>query len=623
MNRSIVYAGELPRLEDFMGSEKATLYALGYLSQSVLGSPTAVQGLVCAPTSPASLQVTVGTGSIYETETVDATAYGALGTDVNTITKQGLLTSPQTLTITPPVTSGYSQVYLVQTNYNDVDTNAIVLNYYNAANPAQPLSGPNNSATQQFTIRGGQCIVSLKVGTAATTGTQVAPAADSGYTPLYSITVANGQTQITSASISVYPGAPFIPLTLPQVPPAIQAQVGNYALDTGTANALAITLPFGTTLTAGMPIRIKKGASANTGAMTVTINSGSPLSVIWAEGSAFAAADWPANAVGQGVYDGTAVRMLGPVGPTIFNRSGTTITNGIGPYYGTDTGVADAIQVSNLAPAITAYAAGQLYLINVARTNLTTTPKIQIGALGQLTITRADGTPCHANDIQIGADVLLACMGSSVQLVGVYTNFLPSSNITQFLTSTTWVVPTGVFAVKRVRVWGAGGGGGGTPGGGGSSCGGGGAGYAEGYFIPVTPGASITVTVGAGGAGGVGNAYGTAGGNSSFGAATPIVGNGGGGGSPGSTNVVGAGGTASGAQLTVSGSNSGLSFAVGAQNGCGFGGGSPFGGGVAALGLNNNGAAGLFPGGGANGGSSASSTATGGTGANGMILIEY
>ena len=628
MDRQVVYVGETPRSADFLGFEKQVLYGLGYLSQAMLGSPTAVAGLVCAPTSPASLNVTVGVGSIYEMETVDATAFGGLPADPNTILKQGLLESPTTLAISPPVTSGYSQVYLIEAAYNDVDSNPVTLPYYNSVTPSQPLNGPNGSGAQQNTTRSGQCVIALKAGSAAPTGTQVAPAADSGYVPLYTITVSNGQTTITSGNIAVYPGAPFIPLTLPQVPVAIQEQTGNYAVDSGAAaNVINITLPASTTLTAGMPIKIKKGNLANTGAMTAVITAGatvlSPVSLVWADGSAFAANDYPANAVGQAIWDGTVLRMNGMTGPSIFQRSSTVVTNGVGPYAGTDTGTADNIQVSNLSPTISAYAAQQLYLINIAHNNLTSTPKIQIGTLGQLTITRADGTPCKANDIQAGADTLIANVGGTCQLVGVYTDFLPTSNIVPFLTSTTWTVPAGVFLLKRVRAWGGGGGGGGASGTGSSSCGGGGGGYAEAYNVPVVPLSTITVTIGAGGVGGSGAAYGSNGGSSTFGSPTPVVANGGGGGSYGSLNIPGAGGTASGAQLAVTGTASGISFAVGGAPCGGFGGSSPFGGSVPGLNYQGNGANGLFPGGGANGGSCASGTATGGTGANGQILIEF
>jgi hypothetical protein len=99
----------------------------------------------------------IGTGSIYTLEAVDAAAYGSLGTDANQVVKQGLLEAPQTLTITPPTTSGFSQVFLVQAIYADTDGDATVLPYFNSSNPALPLSGPGNSGATQNTVRAGVC----------------------------------------------------------------------------------------------------------------------------------------------------------------------------------------------------------------------------------------------------------------------------------------------------------------------------------------------------------------------------------------------------------------------------------------------------------------------------------
>jgi hypothetical protein len=303
-----------------MGFQKDVLYALGNFASAVIGGGPAVSGLACAPTAPPSLSVTVGVGSIYATETVDATAYGALGTDPNTIVKQGLLENPATLAISPPTTAGYSQVYLVEVAYNDQDTDPITLPYYNAANPQQPLSGPNNSGTQQPTVRVGDCVIALKAGAAAPTGTQVPPAVDPGYSALYTIVVTNGQTTITSAGISVSPNAVFIPLTLPQVPRAIQQQNGNWSNDSGAGNHLVVTLTGNQAPTAGEPIRIKKGNSANTGAMDVQLVGVGTYSVIWEDGSQFVGNDWPANAVGDGIFDGTVFRMSGPNGPLIWGN---------------------------------------------------------------------------------------------------------------------------------------------------------------------------------------------------------------------------------------------------------------------------------------------------------------
>jgi len=93
----------------------------------------------------------------------------------------------------------------------------MVLSYYNSANPAQPFSGPSNSGSSNYTQRLCRCSVALKAGAAASTGTQTTPSPDSGYVGLFAITVANGQTQITSSSIAQLATAPFFP-ALPAVP---------------------------------------------------------------------------------------------------------------------------------------------------------------------------------------------------------------------------------------------------------------------------------------------------------------------------------------------------------------------------------------------------------------------
>jgi hypothetical protein len=122
------------------------------------------------------------------------------------------------------------------------DGGAQVLSYFNSANPAQPFSGPNNSGSANMTVRQCKCIVSLKAGVPATTGTQTAPAPDAGFIGLYTITVANGASQITSGNITQLANAPFFP-TLPQVPHQVQQGTYVYAgQDTGAGHAVGITL---------------------------------------------------------------------------------------------------------------------------------------------------------------------------------------------------------------------------------------------------------------------------------------------------------------------------------------------------------------------------------------------
>ncbi|HTN11813.1 MAG TPA: hypothetical protein VL154_12675 [Acetobacteraceae bacterium] len=168
-----------------------------------------------------------------------------------------------------------------------------------------------------------------------------------------------------------------------------------------------------------------------------------------------------------------------------------------------------------------------------------------------------------------------------------------------FSNSGSFVVPAGVRAVK-LRIVGAGG-------------------YGEGIY-GVTPGQSIAVTVGAGGAGGgAGNNAGGTGGTSSFG--TFISATGGQGGlSTGSLWSGGAGGTATGGTINAAGS-------YGSDGGSditminGLGGSSVFGGaGRAAKG-------GLAPanatGPGGGGGGAYGPASAGGAGAPGIVIVEY
>lgn len=319
MDRQIAYTGAIPQTGDILKAEKATMVALGYAMRAIVGDcSTSVQvdGLACAPITPvANLSVTVGVGSLYSAETVDANAYGDLGTDTtHTIVKQGILADPVTLTVTPPATSGYSQVFLVQVAFSEVDGGSVVLPYYNAANPSVPFSGPANAGTSNFTVRQGKIVVQLKAGTAATTGTQTTPAPDAGYTGLYAITVANGATSVISGNIAALASAPFIALKLPQVRSAIRAQADNY-LPTigGSANALTATIapipPDWASLT-GVPFRFMV-STTNTGAATLNLNGLGAKSIVYpGSNQAMLAGELVAGAIRTGMYDGARVQLI-------------------------------------------------------------------------------------------------------------------------------------------------------------------------------------------------------------------------------------------------------------------------------------------------------------------------
>lgn len=143
-----------------------------------------------------------------------------------------------------------------------------------------------------------------------------------------------------------------------------------------------------------------------------------------------------------------------------------------------------------------------------------------------------------------------------------------------FTSSGTYNVPAAVSQVF-VRLAGAGGGGGGGPAGSGSSGGGGGGGYSEGW-LTVTPGGTVTVTVGTGGASGTTNTGGTVGGTTTF---STISATGGVGGPTTGTGYGGAGGTGSGGGLNLNGGTGGFRSNISGGVVVGPGGESFFGGG--------------------------------------------
>ena len=195
MDRKLVYPGAIPQDLDLLYAQRNAMVALGLLAQGALGTNTLVDGLALTPSIPASLAVNIGPGSIFTQANVDSVAFSTLGTDLShSIIKQGINLDATVLTVVPPSTAGQAINYLVQAQLQEADTNAAVQPYYNAANPAVPFSGPAGSGISQPTQRKATVLLQLKAGAAATAGTQVTPAPDSGFVGLYVITVAQGAT---------------------------------------------------------------------------------------------------------------------------------------------------------------------------------------------------------------------------------------------------------------------------------------------------------------------------------------------------------------------------------------------------------------------------------------------
>jgi hypothetical protein len=240
MDRTIVYPGSIPLDADLLSTNRNAMLALGYLAQAVLGQNTIADGLACNPTSPASLGVTVGAGSLTQLTIVDTLSYGSLPADTSDmLVKMGINISSTSFTLVSPTSSGQSANYLIEASFLESDVNPVVLPYYNAANPAQPYSGSANSGVAQNTARIQRVQLQLKAGAPALTGQQQTPAVDAGWVGLYTIGVNYGQTEVLASNIVVSPTAPFLAWKLPQLRPGFASGVesfassGNYVVPAG------------------------------------------------------------------------------------------------------------------------------------------------------------------------------------------------------------------------------------------------------------------------------------------------------------------------------------------------------------------------------------------------------
>lgn len=307
MDRVISNVGESIYEWMFTKPDQNKMTALGKMAAVLFGTATLANGLACVPTGPASMQVVINPGEIYSLANLEASVCGTLPQDTtHQIVKQGILLDALTTTagaLAAPGTAGQSVNYLIEVQYADLDvsidpttgTTPVVLQFYNASNPTQPWSGPNNSGQTSTTFRKGVVSLQVKAGTAAATGSQTTPAPDAGWVGLWVVTVANGQSTITAGNITQYAGAPILPSSL-----LSSIQTGNlsYAVGTGTANAHVVALtPVLTQRIDGMVIRYKAPA-ANTGALT--LNDG--LGAVSVVGGAHAALQGGETAVNGDVW---------------------------------------------------------------------------------------------------------------------------------------------------------------------------------------------------------------------------------------------------------------------------------------------------------------------------------
>ena len=317
MDRPVAYYGSAVRDLDILNLGQSAMVGLAKLSAATLGINGATVGL--AATGNSSLTVTIGPGEIYQVAPLEATAVSELTQNTaNTIVKQGILLNASTQSgFTAPGTPGQSINYLIEAQYQDLDAGSTVLNYFNVATwpTGAPFTGPGNNSAAQNTVRQGVVAFQVKAGSAATTGTQTTPSPDSGWLGLYAVTVAYGQTTISSGNISTYgqsgTGWPWtVPTNIPAIPVAFQNSQWVAYPDLGVANAYVIApQPTVTARVVGGTRFLVKFANANTGGSSINDGLGT-VALYLNNGSALGANYITPNQVSEIMWDGTGYQMV-------------------------------------------------------------------------------------------------------------------------------------------------------------------------------------------------------------------------------------------------------------------------------------------------------------------------
>ncbi len=443
-NRQIVYIGQIPLDTDMLSTNLDSYIGLSKLAAGLLGINQLLNAFTCIPTAPASMQINVTPGEIYSLQNVDNSTYGSIPSDtVHQIVKQGVNLDNTTLTLTAPTTPGDSWNYLIEIGFSETDGGSTVLPYYNASDPSQAWSGPNNDGTPNNTIRQDTAAVQFKRGTAAPTGTQTTPSPDSGFLGAFVVTVAYGQTTVVSGNISTYSSSNFINETLTEKISQATAdlrysqitQVQNasliYGVDSSvSANTITAALsPALTSYVAGQTVYIK-AANTNTGATTINLNGLGSKNVTFGNGGAIGAGDIVSGGIAILQYDGTQFQLKNP-GTADF--SATAIQNN-SYIYATDTGSANAY-VCALTPAIASYSAGLGILLKIANNN-TTASTINVNGLGTKNITYVSGSAIVSGDLLSGGIAHLVYDGTQFQLLD------PATVVTS---ASTYATKTGVL----------------------------------------------------------------------------------------------------------------------------------------------------------------------------------
>jgi hypothetical protein len=411
MDRVIVYIGEIPKDTDLLLTNKNAYVALSKLAAACFGTSTLLNGFACTPGT--GLHVSVASGEIYSLQNIDDSAYGD-SVDADTahqILKQGISLDAATLSCPAPGTAGQSVNYLIEIAFHEADNDDLVLPFFDSDNPVVPFSGPANNGQPSNTNRQNYAIIQAKAGSAATTGSQTTPSPDSGFVGAFVVTVANGQSSISSGNITTYSGAPFLNGSLlSQINNLLPGEV-YYSADTGAANAYVATISQISAYTTGQTILLNVANTNTSTTNTINLNAFGTKNIKLTNGSNINVGDMVSGSIVLLAYNGTNYELLNPA--TVVYQS--QIQSG-SLTYSADTGSANAY-VATLSPAITSYVTGSYISVKLSNTNTSTTCNLNVNSLGNKRIKLTNGNDPNVGDLLSGMIARLQYDGTNYQLI--------------------------------------------------------------------------------------------------------------------------------------------------------------------------------------------------------------
>ena len=186
-------------------------------------------------------------------------------------------------------------------------------------------------------------------------------------------------------------------------------RVPGYAVDTGTQNAMVVTLsPAPTSYVDGMRILVKIANTNTSSTITINVNGLGSKNIFDSRMSYLSLGDMAANKTYELIYNaasscfclaGSAMNAYKVSGYTVAQIATQSTDYTRVPEYVLDTGAPDALVVT-LSPAPTSYVDGMLINVMVKYSNTSISPQINVNGLGAKTICNSRGGTLSVGDLR-------------------------------------------------------------------------------------------------------------------------------------------------------------------------------------------------------------------------------